>query len=59
MTFEDCLDVIEGLSYSQGFYGRLMRDIMGLDEWELEDLKDAWESMEFADMLDFIMYLEC
>lgn len=59
MTFEDCIDVIEMLSHSQGFYGRLLEQIDLLDDIQLERLCEEWEGMNFSDTIDFIMYLEC
>lgn len=58
MTFEECLDTIKELSYSQGFYGRLYRDIMELEEEQLEELKKTLEAQKFTDSLDLIMYIE-
>lgn len=58
MTFEECLDTIKELSRSQGFYGRLYRDIMELEEEQLEELKKTLEAQKFTDSLDLIMYLE-
>ena len=59
MTFEECLDVIKSLSRSQGFYGRLLRDINELDVNSLEELRKEWENKQFKSDLDFILYLEC
>lgn len=59
MTFNECLDIIKSLARSQGFYGRLLRDINELDTNSLEELKEEWESKHFTSDLDFILYLEC
>lgn len=58
MKFDEILKVIKDLSVSQGFYGRLLRHINSLDESELENLKQDWESKNFADEIDFIMWIE-
>ena len=57
LSFEEVLNGIEELSYSQGFYGRLLRDIYELDEESYQELKEKWDE-EFTDMLDFILYIE-
>ena len=58
MKFEQLLGLIETLSHSQGFYGRLLQTIRELDNDSLEELKELWESKNFKDEIDFIMYLE-
>ncbi len=60
-TMDDCLDVIREFAQSQGFYGRLLRQLSELKRQSPEDydrLKDEWESRGFTDTLDFILYLE-
>ena len=57
LSFEEILNGIEELSYSQGFYGRLLRGIYELDEESYQALKEKWDGA-FADMLDFILYIE-
>ena len=57
LSFEELLAGIEELSYSQGFYGRLLRDIYALDEESYQALREKWHGA-FADMLDFILYIE-
>lgn len=58
MTFDECIDLITVLSHSQGAYIRLLESISELDEENLEELKNVWESKKFTDSLDFILYLE-
>ena len=60
MKREHLLSIIEDLAYSQGFYGRLLRDLQAL--WynapsQFEELMQEWESMNFQSNLDFILYL--
>lgn len=57
LSFEEILSGIEELSYSQGFYGRLLNVINELDEESYQELKEKWDE-EFTDMLDFILYIE-
>lgn len=60
-TFDDVLNVISELAYSQGFYGRLLRDIYELMEYEPERFDMFVEEIESADFrspLDVVMYFE-
>ena len=57
LSFEEILDGIEELSYSQGFYGRLLNAIYELDEESYQAVKEKWDGA-FSDMLDFILYIE-
>ena len=55
------IDVIQTLSHSQGFYGRLLEQILVLKENEpekFEELKDILEGQNFQDSLDVVMYFE-
>ena len=59
--FNDVLNVLSELSQSQGFYGRLLRDIYELMEYEPERFDMFVEEIESADFrspLDVIMYFE-
>ena len=61
MKMEDILNAIRELASSQGFYGRLLRDLTELKENDLESynsIKEELESQKFADTLDLIIYLE-
>lgn len=62
MKMNQIMDLITELSCSQGFYGRMKRDILYMkenypDDYEL--LVEDWESRNFKDSLDFILYIEC
>lgn len=62
MKMNQIMDLITELSYSQGFYGRLRRDILELkenDPFTYEAIVNDWESRNFKDSLDFILYIEC
>ena len=49
-------DTIKALSYSQGSYGRLLRELDNLDERNKQDLID--QLPDFKDAVDVIMWLE-
>ena len=59
--FNDVIDIIDTLSHSQGFYGRLLRDIYELKKYEPEMFMmfvDEIESHNFTNALDIVMYFE-
>ena len=49
-------NTIKSLSYSQGSYGRLLRQLDNLEEDESQDLID--QLPEFKDGLDVILFIE-
>ena len=51
LSFEEILNGIEELSYSQGFYGRLLRDIYELDEESYQAVKEKWDGAFVSDNL--------
>ena len=62
MKMNEIINVIEMLSHSQGFYGRLLRSILELkeeNETEYNELKNYLESQNFSDDLDVILFFEC
>ena len=58
MKMEDIIKLIRELAKSQGFYGRLLESILELDNESYEELAGLWENKNFADGLDFILYIE-
>ena len=61
LDFDDVIDIIYNLSYSQGFYGRLLRDIGELKKYEPEHFEmfvEEIESQNFRTALDVVMYFE-
>ena len=61
MKMDEILSTIEELSYHQGFYGRLLRDIIELknnDEDGYNDLKKELENQNFKTTLDMVLYFE-
>ena len=59
MNREQILDTILDLARSQGFYGRLYRDIMDADEEDRECFLSELEAQNFSNELDLIYYFEC
>ena len=62
MKRNDILNAIQELAYSQGFYGRLLRDIMELkreNEDSYEMLMQDLEEQNFGSTLDMVLYFEC
>ena len=60
-VFNDVIDIIDTLSHSQGFYGRLLRDIYELKKYEPEMFAmfvNEIESQNFTNTLDIVMYFE-
>ena len=55
-NYELFYNTIKSLSYSQGSYGRLLREINNLDEDEIQDLID--QLPEFKDTIDVILFIE-
>lgn len=50
------LELIKGLSYSQGCWGRLLRELIENDA--IEDFKNWVEEQQFTTELDLILTLE-
>ena len=61
MKREDILNVFAELAQSQGFYGRLLRDLMEMKDEDpelYERVMTNWEEQDFHDALDLILYIE-
>lgn len=61
-TVDQVIEVIEMLSHSQGFYGRLLREIIEMKEYDAERLEEfKWliEQQEFQNPVDVVMFFEC
>lgn len=59
--FNDVIDILIELSHSQGFYGRLLRDLSEIKKYEPERfdlIVMEIESQEFTNALDVVMYFE-
>lgn len=57
MDREQILDVFRELACSQGFYGRLLRDIYEDEEWGNAYLNHL-EEQNFSTELDLILFIE-
>lgn len=56
------LSTIFDLGYSQGFYGRLYRDLVNLknnDEDTYEEIMTNLEAQNFSSAVDLVLFLEC
>lgn len=58
MTGEQAIEVIRMLSYSQGFYGRLLSQIENFTSEEMEEWNRVIENQGFTDDLDLVIWLE-
>ncbi|MCI7555078.1 MAG: hypothetical protein MST00_06575 [Tenericutes bacterium] len=58
MKREEIMETIKSLASSQGFYGRLYRDLMELDEDEYDEVMTELESQNFKDGVDLVMFIE-
>lgn len=54
MNAEQILDFIRTMAMSQGFYGRLLRDIQ-----QDSSILDELVSQNFKDTMDLLFFLEC
>lgn len=57
MKREQILNVFKSLAMSQGFYGRLLRDIRENEEWG-ENFLASLEGQNFGSELDLILAIE-
>ena len=57
MTAKDVINVIEELSYSQGFYGRLLRDIKGLNAEDFREFCRVMEEQNFQNHVIVLLFL--
>lgn len=58
-NFDLLFDTCNMLKYSQGFYGRLLRDLNMLSPFELDELRTTLNNLpQWKDTLDCVMYLE-
>lgn len=61
MNVIEVIEVIQQLSHSQGFYGRILETILDLkenDEEGFEAFKNIVEAQEFKDPIDVVMFFE-
>ena len=58
---EKVIEVVQMLSHSQGFYGRLLKEINYIQEYEpekFEEFKEIIEAQEFKDPVDVVLFFE-
>jgi hypothetical protein len=61
MKWDDIINVFRELAGSQGFYGRLLRDLEALKETDPDRYADAvseFEAQNFRDAVDVVLYVE-
>ena len=61
MDRDDILNVFREFAQSQGFYGRLLRDLAELEEYEpdaYEEFMQNLKAQDFRTPLDVILYIE-
>ena len=57
----EVIDVIRSLAHSQGFYGRLLEQILYFQEYELDtfdEFKRIVEEQHFKDPVDVVLFFE-
>lgn len=57
----DVIDVVKSLASSQGFYGRLLEQILYLQDyepWNFEEFKRIMEEQGFKDPVDVVSFFE-
>lgn len=59
MKRNDIINAITQLSYSQGFYGRLLRDLRSLDKETYDEVMTELEAQNFSDTVDMVLFFEC
>jgi len=57
MKRNEIIEAIRQLSYGQGFYGRLLRQIMEAEN--KDEILLELENHNFKDVLEMIFYFEC
>lgn len=58
---EKVIEVVQMLSHSQGFYGRLLEEINYIKEYEpekFETFKEIIEEQEFTNPVDVVLFFE-
>ena len=56
--FNQLLNLAKTLSSSQGFYGRLLRDLLDMDDETRQQVNDEMTKAELTDDLSIILWLE-
>ena len=62
MKMDEILNEIASLACSQGFYGRLLRDLMDAkrnDPEKYNKIKEHLEAQRFGSAVDMVLFFEC
>lgn len=59
LGFKDLLDLARELSCSKGFYTRLYRNLLELDDEDIQKLDEEIKKHKFTETLDLVLWLEC
>jgi hypothetical protein len=62
MKMNEILNAIASLAHSQGFYGRLLRNLMEVknnDPERYNEIKSKLEGQKFGSVVDMVMFFEC
>lgn len=59
MKRDEILGIFAELALSQGFYGRLLRDISEMEEEDRDTYLSYLEEQNFTSELDLILFIEC
>ena len=59
MGFKDLYDLCDELRFSQGFYGRLFRQLQEMSDEDIVILDEEMKRQKLKDKLDIILWLEC
>ncbi len=59
MGFKELYDLCDELRFSQGFYGRLFRELQEMSDEDIAILDEEMKRQNFKDKLDIILWLEC
>ena len=62
MKMSEILDAIASLARSQGFYDRLLRDLMRINENDpvrYDKIKSKLEEQKFGSVVDMVLFFEC
>ena len=59
MTINDLFELCQTLAQSQGFYGRLLRQLNEMCEDDLHELDLQIKNANLQTSLDLILWLEC
>ena len=59
LGFKELYNLCDELRFSQGFYGRLFRQLQEMSDEDRDELNTIMLAQNFKDTLDIILWLEC